>query len=54
MTLHAVVADAMPLQQRQVVKKKIREIVASHGKIHVTIDIECESEDCPNANCVKC
>lgn len=53
LTLHAVVSENLPLQQTEVIKQRIREMMAGLAVQHVTVELEvpgyaCAHEDCSN------
>jgi hypothetical protein len=52
LTLHVVVVAASTLRQIESLKALVRGLVARHGKIHVTIEVESETETCPAVDCV--
>lgn len=51
LTLHAVVPPTTDLAGAARVIDKIRGIVATHGNIHVTVEIEPTGANCPNRHC---
>ncbi|MEN9836204.1 MAG: hypothetical protein RL011_2397 [Pseudomonadota bacterium] len=50
LTVHVVVEQDLPLSVLETVKKEIRQTVAKHGNIHVTVELEPKSGTCEN-NC---
>jgi cobalt-zinc-cadmium efflux system protein len=52
-TLHAVVDSGADLTQTEAVKQKIREVLSSFGNFHATIEVESNSVNCADINCVE-
>lgn len=53
LTMHIIVKDETSLEEAELIKTEIRKFVERLGPIHTTIEIESESKDCPELNCVK-
>lgn len=53
LTLHVVVEGSLTVTDSQRVKADVRALVEKRGKIHATIEIESENEDCAAVDCVS-
>jgi cobalt-zinc-cadmium efflux system protein len=51
MTLHAVVADDLAIEDHQRIKEQIRALARSHGADHVTVEFESPGGNCEYAEC---
>jgi cobalt-zinc-cadmium efflux system protein len=52
LTLHVVVRDGTTVAAMAALKAKIRDVAAELGRVHVTVEIESETEACPDVACV--
>jgi len=53
LTVHVVVEQDLSLSGLEVIKKDVRRLVAAHGNIHVTVELELEAVACPAVACVR-
>jgi cobalt-zinc-cadmium efflux system protein len=53
LTVHVVVEQDLSLSRLEVIKKDLRRLVAAHGNIHVTVELEPEAAACPAIACVR-
>lgn len=53
LTLHVVVDAALNIGERERLKSDVRTLVARRGKIHLTVEIESELENCAAVDCVR-
>ena len=53
MTVHIVVESSSDFQRTSAVKTLVRAKIAALGKVHATIEMETDQDDCPDVACVK-
>jgi cobalt-zinc-cadmium efflux system protein len=53
LTLHVVVDAAMTIQQAEALKGDVRRLAARMGRVHVTVEVESELENCAAVDCVQ-
>jgi cobalt-zinc-cadmium efflux system protein len=52
LTMHVIVDPTTTVPAIEILKQKIRQVVDTAGRFHLTIEIECDPEKCPDRNCV--
>jgi len=51
MTLHAQIAAGFSFPDVEKIKSKIKAVIASHGSIHATVEMETSGQHCPEDHC---